>query len=237
MSIVPPPSTDFPGATEQIAAGQSKSRAPREILRGAMRPYAGTYACCFRDLVRSHADLKGENSLFGSVQLILTDPPYTTRSMQGLSNSDHDVLSPMDIKEASELISKLLRPGGHAIVFCAIEQLSDWQEALGAALDMAVDRLPLFAVRAPGAYSQQPFRLTTTLHNMVEVAVHATKLGSGRQGFKMVSYSNFGCVPSRFPGWCNVIDNIRNYLLQSRSRTLKRAGRSRFDRNKNLFLS
>jgi DNA methylase len=208
------PDVTLPSASSCIGVsigGESEEGTARkslDMMKEAMRPYIATYPCCFRDLVVSHAKEAGENSLVGKVQLILTDPPYTTRNLQGLPNSDHDVLTPMDIRDAGELISNLLRPGGHALVFCGIEQLNDWKAALGASFDMAVDKLPLFAVRAPGAYSQQPFRLTTTLHNMVEVAVHATKLGAGKRGYEMVSYSTFDCVPSRFPGWCNVIDNV-----------------------------
>ena len=206
--VTPPSASSCVGVSPGVEPELSTARKAVDTLKDAMKPYAATYACCFRDLVVSHSKEAGKDSLMGKVQLVLTDPPYTTRNLQGLPNSDHDVLSPMDIKDAGELIAKLLRPGGHALVFCGVEQLNDWKAALGAFFDMAVDKLPLFAVRAPGAYSQQPFRLTTTLHNMVEVAVHATKLGAGKRGYEMVSYSNFHCVPSRFPGWCNVIDNV-----------------------------
>lgn len=209
MNVVTPPSaSSCVGVSPVVDADISTATKSHDTLKEAMTPYAATYACCFRDLVVSHSKEVCEDSLVGKVQLILTDPPYTTRNLQGLPNSDHDVLTSTDIRDAGSLIAKLLRPGGHALVFCGVEQLNDWKAALGASFDMAVDKLPLFAVRAPGAYSQQPFRLTTTLHNMVEVAVHATKLGAGKQGYEMVSYSNFDCVPSRFPGWCNVIDNV-----------------------------
>jgi hypothetical protein len=142
------------------------------------------------------------------VQLVLTDPPYNTRRERDRRNSGHDSLTLEDLRKASTVISSLLRPGGHAIVFCDVQQFKDWKIALEERADMMVDSMPLALVRAPGTYFQRPSRKSTTLVNMYEIAVHATKRGEGRGACDMVSYRNFDQVPSRFKGWCNVIDNV-----------------------------
>jgi DNA modification methylase len=169
--------------------------------------YAASYNVCFRDVIETHELSCGEN-LVGKVQLVLTDPPYNTRSSRSLPNSSYDCLSSEDLQKAAELIVSLLRPGGHAIIFCSNEQHELWTSELQKNEEMMVDSMPFAFVRAPGAFYQLPKRKTTTLMNMYEVAVHATKQGEGKEGHEMVSYRGFGHVPSRFKGWCNVIDNV-----------------------------
>jgi DNA modification methylase len=169
--------------------------------------FASCYNVCFRDLVETHERKTGTN-LTGSVQLVLTDPPYNTRRRSGQSNSSYDCLLSEDMRDAAAAMSALLRPGGHLVVFCALQQFSEWVDCLSSYPDMRADPMPLFLVRSPGTYLQAPDRLTNSLMNMVEVAVHASKNGEGRNGYGMVSYKQFGHVPSRFAGWCNVIDNI-----------------------------
>jgi hypothetical protein len=75
-------------------------------------------SCAFEDFSK-RADIQ---SLFGTVALVLTDPPYNTRREAGANKSENDKLSLSIMKEAADIIEKLLRSHGHASIFCSIQQ-------------------------------------------------------------------------------------------------------------------
>jgi hypothetical protein len=83
-------------------------------------------SCAFEDFSQ-HA---GIQHLFGKVALVLTDPPYNTRREAGAANSDYDKLSLSTMKKAADFIEKLLRPHGHAFIFCSFQQAMEWRPIL-----------------------------------------------------------------------------------------------------------
>jgi predicted RNA methylase len=87
------------------------------------------FLCAFEDF-SNRADVE---SMFEKVALVLTDPPYNTRREAGASNSDYDKLSLSSIKEAADVIKKLLRPHGHAFIFCSFKQVTEWRSVLESA--------------------------------------------------------------------------------------------------------
>jgi DNA modification methylase len=176
-------------------------------VNSVLSSYVCAYNSCFRNLLASHEKRTGK-TMNGTVQLVLTDPPYNTRRDREIRNSAYDDLSIEDVQEAASITTSLLRPGGHAIIFCAPQQFKDWKCALEKHPEIIVDSMPMALVRAPGTYFQPPSRKNTTLVNMYELAVHATRRGEGRDGWNMVSYRTFEQVQSRFQGYCNVIDNV-----------------------------
>ena len=183
------------------------------IIDEAMKDVIQTFNCSFKDFPYAARQDTPDmlSSLFGTVQLVLTDPPYGTRQSRGRINSEHDTaLSEADVYDAARLIWQLLRPGGHCILFSAMSQFEIWRTAFESFGDMNVDSMPLFLVKAPKAYSQSPRRKSTGLTNMVEIAVHCCKKGAGNAALRMVTYKNFDYIPSRFAPWTNVIDNVGN---------------------------
>ena len=104
------------------------------------------FSCAFEDFSK-RADIQ---SLFGKVALVLTDPPYNTRREAGASNSDYDKLSLSTMKEAADVIEKLLRPHGHAFIFCSFKQAMEWRsvlESAGGGSSLKVPAVPEVIIR------------------------------------------------------------------------------------------
>jgi hypothetical protein len=185
----------------------------QRIVEGSLRNIIRTYNCSFKEFIRAVKSDPRESlkALAGNVQLVLTDPPYGTRKSRNKVNSIHDSeLSSDEITEAVSIIHLLMRKGGHCILFCSMSQFEVWRQEFMRYDDMLVDCMPLFLVKEPRAYSQMPYRKHTGLMNMAEIALHCCKKGAGSAALRMVTYKSFNAVPSRFPGWCNVIDNVPN---------------------------
>jgi hypothetical protein len=138
---------------------------------------------------------------------VLTDPPYNTSRERDRKNSAHDSLTLEDLRKALTVILSLLRPSGHATnsVMCSSSRIGRFIDERA---NMIVCSMPLALVRTLGTYFQRPSRESSTLVNMCELAVHATRRGEDRGACDVVSYCISDQVPSRFKGWCNVIDNV-----------------------------
>lgn len=161
-------------------------------------------------------------SLAGTVQLLLTDPPFNTRRLCRDPHSAYDVLSEEDAARFVQLCRVILRPGGHVLLHCSWEQVSMWVRLLRSAVDtfvagstgsrhaasFYVDSHPLHIVRAVYARTRGG-RTNTALANKVDVIVGATRAGtSAAEAHVMVNYRTFNAVPSRFRAFENVIDNV-----------------------------
>ena len=68
------------------------------------------------------------HSLIDSVDLVLTDAPYNTRSDLNCANSEYDVFTATDIANFVGVTDATLRTGGHAIIFCSCRQFGDWYD-------------------------------------------------------------------------------------------------------------
>ena len=75
------------------------------------------YDCPFYELIASDTDTVMGCSIEEKVQLVLTDPKFNHRRESGRSIPSHDVLTPQQLKRASEVIGELLGEGGHGAVF------------------------------------------------------------------------------------------------------------------------
>lgn len=168
------------------------------------------------------------SDLSGVVQLVLTDPPYNVRRLARKEQSDHDVLSEADMRACVDLFLRLVRPGGHLLIFSSAEQHPLWVSLLRLATDrplgrpqhqrrgvgtgraaFRVDTSPLFIIKDAHSFTTQR-RSSTNLSPKVEYVVHATRAGAeARDAYEMVNYRAFNSVPSRFPAHHNVIDNVR----------------------------
>lgn len=74
-------------------------------------------------------------SLAGTVQLVLTDPPYNIRRLSGQEWSEHDTLSEADMRKAVDLFRALLRPGGHVLIFASPAQHLMWVDHMRSVSD------------------------------------------------------------------------------------------------------
>jgi len=54
------------------------------------------------------------------------DPPYNTRSARNSPNSEHDNLTLEDMQNVVGVCERLLKPGGHGIIFTSVVQFHDW---------------------------------------------------------------------------------------------------------------
>lgn len=88
------------------------------VLETEMGQITSLFDCSFRDLLETNTMLGIGPDIEGQVQLVLTDPPYTIRQERNAPNSEHDVLSADDMKDFVQVVFNLLRPGGHALLFC-----------------------------------------------------------------------------------------------------------------------
>lgn len=198
-------------------------RQKMEDLRVALRPFLRMYHCSFDDLIEqddSAAPL-GVDSIAGNAQLLLCDPPYNLRNERSRANSSYDSLTLKTMSNVVQVIDDVLRPGGHAIIFCSIQQFPHWFEKLkthvsegeGAQIDepaFSVDSVPLIIARHPSVNTTFPGRKSCTLASAAEYAVHLVK--KGPVPFKslqtMVNYTSFNYVSSAYPAFKNIINNV-----------------------------
>lgn len=158
-----------------------------------------------------------QHKIYGDTQLVCIDPPYNTRRLANKQNSSHDVLTAEDMSMVVEQVDQLLRPGGHAVVFCTVQQFVVWQKLFDQYKRMddkssnvfSVDKAPMNFVNSPNNHKTAPHRSSCTLQGMVEYALHLKKNGlSYEEEAKMVNYKTFNYINSNFGGTKNVIDNI-----------------------------
>lgn len=240
-------------ATLATSSSPAQIECARRVVDDAMALVAKVYACNFSDVASlhqqhhlggglpAHTGASGcvkvdglrtlPRFLAGRVQLLLNDPPYNTRRLSSMPNSDHDSLTAEQMKAAAEEFRVLLRPGGHLLIFCSFEQGQRWIDFLRALKDLGrkgkptlpsfrVDSSPLVAVKDPHAFTTSR-QSSTNFTNKVEFVIHATRAGASKEdAYRMVNYRNHNMVPSRFLAHDNVIENVRPPLYEEVVRLL-----------------
>lgn len=147
----------------------------------------------------------------GSVQLLLTDPPYNVRRGP---NAAHDNFS--DYNGLAELAKKYLRPGGHAVIFCSALQFSEWVSAFetlndkGDATEFRITKVPLVFTVVGDTFQFNPAKKALVHINAVDYAFHCVRSPQLVKGdaFKMVQWRSHGHVHSSFPPNSNVMNNV-----------------------------
>jgi DNA modification methylase len=199
-----------------------------EVLKTEMDMYVSFYTTDFKNLSQTHGDVNGMD-IDGSVDLVLTDPPYNIRREAGRRHSSYDVLTDKGMSDFSEVVDDVLCPGGHAVIFCDFLQFGKWHgyfaqwedESDDEAPDdgdipkevsrqiFQIEQAPLQFVRRQGNYNSNPIAKKVTHTNMVDIAIHLWKTGlTTAQMLEKVDYCASSYVPSTLPGWTNTIDNI-----------------------------
>ena len=187
----------------------------RARLSTLMTPYVRIYECSFNELVGLDEMASGSESISESVQLVLTDPPFNHRRTGNRPNSEHDSISKDEMKEVIDLVNEVLRPGGHAIMFCSPSQFHEWHGLLQGDIDdegrrtFNTDPHPMTLVNTPRHFYGRIRKKTTALHPVTSWAVHATKTGlANDDAFDLVDYSNHAFISSTHLAWTNVIDGV-----------------------------
>lgn len=203
-------------STSQVLGNTTSSA---DALWTAMKPHVALYRCSFADLVETHHVVGGEESLDCSVQLVLSDPPYNCRRERGDENAAHDVLFDNDMEQVVDVIARVLRKGGHALVFCSIQQFNTWSDFFRShgeregnrwSPTFTVSPSPDYFVYHSSAHKAFPGRQSCTRSNAVELAVHVKKNGLSFEAEKsMVNYRSHNFVQSSLSPFRNVIDSIR----------------------------
>lgn len=142
------------------------------------------------------------------------------RRNNALPNSDYDNLSQSDMKEVVCICAKLLRPGGHVIMFCTVQQFvmwenlfRDYQESPNEPPLFQVSSAPCLNIPQAGAASGMPYQVRMTLKNIVEYVFQATRVYNGprEDAMEMVDWQHHGYVHSTHPAHYNVIDGVPRF--------------------------
>lgn len=97
-------------------------------LEQGPKRYIKLYECKSTELVSPSGETPHPRSFLDStVQHRLTDPPYDVCRKRDANQSAYNKLSASNIKEAVERETSVLRPGGHAVVFCTAQQSATWR--------------------------------------------------------------------------------------------------------------
>lgn len=191
------------------------------IVKQEMQSWVFVHNCSFRDFMDIHEANEHAFGLEEKVQLALLDPPYNIRRNRGRGNADYDVLEIPDMSDIVTLLNTLLRPGGHAIIFCTAQQYAMWARLFERWNEgredeketYMVDSSPLFVVYHPSCRKSFPGRKSCSLSNKAEMCIHVKKNGLPfAEEEKMVNYRNFNHVLCTYPAYTNVINNVMDLL-------------------------
>ena len=214
----------------QVPNNRSLHRAFGHLDTVMRRSFCALYQCDQQNLEVTHDSLSTESNLaFGDAQLVLTDPPYNTRRLQGKQNSDHDVLTEDDMERTVATVNAALRPGGHFIIFCSIEQFTKWLLVFNDAVRRVesvriedgsrkpvtryrpifrVDQAPMVFVRDSGYHTRNPTR-TSSLVSVTEYAIHGVKRGlTASEERSRISLDSHSFIPSTLEAFKNVVDKV-----------------------------
>ena len=169
--------------------------------------------CSFEDIIDVDYNESGvDGALDETAQLLLCDPPW------GVRKADYDRFEVSEMEKFIDLASKVLRKGGHAIIFCSIQQFRDWYDKAcdhktNRQATFSVDRQAMHFQRHNSWYLSPPARSSCALHSNSELALHMKKNGLPYEIEKtMVNYRHFGHVQSTCLPYDNTIDNVRGPL-------------------------
>lgn len=212
-----------------------------EELKTVIKPFCRMYNCRFQNLVEADELLSVRGAFAGKVQLLLTDPPYNVRrerGSRGSENAEYDLLEMSDMRSVVKWANTILRPGGHAVIFCSVQQFHLWVDLFRNATvetdqvqsgkAFSVDPTPMIFARHPRAHGTFPGKKSCALSNAVEFAVHLKKNGlTFKEEEAMVNYHSFNYVPSTYPAWKNIIDNVKGLLPKEQVRCRMENGKTK----------
>lgn len=90
-----------------------------------MKSIVLVFNCCFETVVDSGWVNDGMDP-HGPVNVLLTYPPYTTRSAKYRANSEYHSMKTNEIVGVVELAANVMAPEGHGHMFCSALQFPHW---------------------------------------------------------------------------------------------------------------
>lgn len=75
-------------------------------------------------------DMDIRDGMFETVDLFLTDRPYSVQSIAGKAKSEHNVLTREGIRDLDNFCSKVMSPGAYGHIFCDWLQFKGWFKML-----------------------------------------------------------------------------------------------------------
>lgn len=196
----------------------------KTLLTSLMEKNFKAFNVDFDRLQENIEDCDDMPQIYGKTQLVLVDPPYNIRFEVGRKNSGYDRLFPQEMDRVIAQIDNLLRPGGHAVIFCSFQQFPSWEHKIqsyaplnseescatnkGRGPTFNVDKVPIVFVNKFNVHNGCPVYKSTALQSNTEIAVHLKKNGlSFKEECAMVNYRTFNYVHSSFMGSKNTVDN------------------------------
>ncbi len=188
----------------------------RVKLLQAMSKHCATVVGDFKHFLQHLDDQWEIHKMDKAVQFILTDPPYNIRREKDRKNSAHDRLLSEEYKMFADLAYRVLKPGGHLVLFCSISQFQDWHEIFAkystgkdSERPFQVTSVPLVFVPEQNVYPQKPFRRSLLHCNVVEFGLHVVRTPTNfNAAFDQVQWESHGYVHSTFPAHTNVVNSV-----------------------------
>lgn len=182
-----------------------------EVMNGYCTLVRSDFKSIVKSLKAAEVDLRDH-----SVQLLLTDPPRNLLRALGSETPKYEQLERHDMQDMAHLAFRLLKPGGHVVLFCSAMLFADWQKAF-ARFKIPQSREKAFLVESSPLiflpqkrYGVGERTSNAWLHdNISEFALHAVRcLEEESEPTEKAQLTPHGHVHSRYQPSMNIMDNV-----------------------------
>lgn len=226
---------------ESLPASDVGALCPREVSWESAEQVLERELCRY---VRMHdcsfAELEGEDLCMydpalsipaaTKTQLVLMEPPRIMRRIRDNEHTCNDTLTEEEMTDVVECVAGLLRAGGHAIVFCSHELFPIWQRifedyrTLQKSCIFDVAEAPLVMVSRVENVSRNVSSRDPHHTSVTEIPLHVCRKvipGSQHEQHETrIDYKNYNHVPTTFPAWTNVVNNIPKGLAEEQAQCI-----------------
>ena len=155
--------------------------------------------------------------------LILTDPPYCLKPNASRTGKNYsDYIHDREMKSFAQFCRRMIKPGGHVVIFSSFLLMSRWFEAFGST-DMTIMSHPLTIIKDSSGL--QRTRNVSFPQNAVEYALVVRAAGRHPNGFSVDLESQYCLLRPSHHRKFNVIDRVpivRNKLTYPGTRSIVR---------------
>ena len=168
------------------------------------------------DCIAWMKDESNKKNFKGSIQLILTDPPFNIlKDEKTKLQRQDDYINENNMKEFVTESYHYLSDDGTAIIYCHFLQVALWWNLFDDDKRWVVERNPVYVALGPNQL--QKTKRTYNLQNVVYMAVIAHK---SREYYRELDSKSPATVDSlrekfKYPSWCNLLPGVSkptNYL-------------------------
>jgi DNA modification methylase len=167
------------------------------------------------DCIAWMKDESNKKNFKGSIQLILTDPPFNILKDEKTKLRPDDYINENNMKEFVTESYHYLSDDGTAIIYCHFLQVAMWWNLFEVDKRWVLERNPVYVALGPNQL--QKTKRTYNLQNVVYMAVIAHK---SREYYRELDSKSPATVDSlrekfKYPSWCNLLPGVSkptNYL-------------------------